>query len=99
MKAPPMKRPIDVEEDLRRDGGTLIAGGEIVDAHRYVAHLVRDHLAFGCHFERIASDGTRELLDPRLFLRTCSRCARGFFETSEAPALEAVARKRCPSCR
>lgn len=91
--------PAELEAALERDGVSLIVHGEAATPRVYANAMQRDLLMYGRCFERVSIDGSRELISPALFLRTCSRCGCGFFEERAAPVLELVARKRCPSCR
>lgn len=91
--------PSELEAALVREGVSLIAHGSTATPSAYVEAMRVDLTMYGRCYERVSVDGSRELIDPMLFARTCSRCGRGFFEDASAPALEAVARKRCPSCR
>lgn len=94
-----MKASTDTIEDMLASCASLVIDGERVDVVHYAAALRRYSLIYGRVYECVRIDGTRELLDPALFVRTCSKCGRGFFEATSEPLLEAVARKRCLPCR
>lgn len=82
-----------------REGGSLIAHGEPADPKEYAEAMLIDVMTLGRCYERHGVDGVRELIDPRIFLHTCSKCGRGFFEDASTLALEGLARGRCAPCR